>query len=240
MFVRACENAGLDAATLDRPLAQADIAGKVAGRDLILLSVPITAMNEVLEAVVPHLDPETILADVCSVKVQPLRKMLDAYSGPVVGTHPLFGPMIPEGFVPRVAVVPGRGRDEGRLCSMLKKIGFQPFMTTADEHDKAMAYVQGLNFTTTVAFLAAMRQVKDVEKFMTPSLQRRLDSAQKMLTQDRELFETISEANPYTQETVRRFRAMLSIAAGGDLDLLAQRAGWWWRDSETDNRKETK
>lgn len=239
MFVQACSDAGLDVTTLDKPLADADISGRVAGRDVVLLSVPITAMDEVLEAIVPCLDPKTILTDVCSVKVQPVKKMLNAYSGPVVGTHPLFGPVIPKGFVPKVAVVPGRGDCEDRLSDMLQKIGFQPFATTADEHDKAMAYVQGLNFSTTVAFLASMREIPEVEKFITPSLQRRLDSARKMLTQDRELFETISEANPYTQETVRRFRAMLSVAAGGDLDLLAQRAGWWWRETETDNCKET-
>ena len=33
-----------------------------------------------------------ILCDVCSVKVNPLAQMLEAYDGPVVGTHPLFGP----------------------------------------------------------------------------------------------------------------------------------------------------
>ncbi len=53
-----------------------------------------------------------------------------------------------------------------------------------------------------------------------------------MLTQDTELFEIISEANPYLQETNRKFMSYLGLAAGGELDLLADRAQWWWRDNE--------
>jgi prephenate dehydrogenase len=51
-----------------------------------------------------------------------------------------------------------------------------------------------------------------------------------MLTEDTDLFETISESNPHLQETVRQFTSFLNIAAGGDLDLLAEHARWWWRN----------
>jgi prephenate dehydrogenase len=75
-----------------------------------------------------------------------------------------------------------------------------------------------------------MRQIRNIDKFLTPSFQRRLDSAHKMLTEDTDLFETISESNPHLQETVRQFTSFLNIAAGGDLDLLAEHARWWWRN----------
>jgi prephenate dehydrogenase len=96
-----------------------------------------------------------------------------------------------------------------------------------------MAFIQGLNYTTTVAYLAAARDVDGIENFVTPSFRRRLDSAAKMLTKDTELFEVISEANPYMQEVSRKYISYLSLAAGGDLDLLADRAQWWWRSDET-------
>jgi prephenate dehydrogenase len=38
------------------------------------------------------------------------------------------------------------------------------------------------------------------------------------------------DANPYTQDSVRAYRAMLNIAAGGDIELLCERADWWWHD----------
>ncbi|MEF2231102.1 MAG: prephenate dehydrogenase [Pseudodesulfovibrio sp.] len=219
------------------PLHQASsdeaVASALDGCDLLLPCVPVTAMEAVLERMRPHLDDRTILGDVGSVKVLPMRAMLAAHRGPVVGTHPLFGPVIPDGFTPRVAVVPGRATDAeaaARVCALFEACGYRCFTTTAEGHDRAMALVQGLNFTSTVAFLAAARDVEDIENFVTPSFRRRLDSARKMLTMDSELFEVIAEANPFLQETNRKFMSYLSLAAGGDLDLLAERAQWWWRN----------
>ncbi|OGR38994.1 MAG: prephenate dehydrogenase [Desulfovibrionales bacterium GWA2_65_9] len=238
LFVRAFHKAGVAVATLDRPYdpdgTGEAIASALAGAELVLLSVPVTAMRAVAGTVAPFMEPESILADVCSVKVHPLALMLSAYKGPVVGTHPLFGPVIPEGFEPRVAITPGRellGADAaGAVARLFARAGFSPFASTAEEHDRAMATVQGLNFITTVAYLAAARQTPGIEKYLTPSFERRLEAARKMLTQDRELFQLISEDNPFLQETVRHFTAYLDIAAGGDLDLLSARASWWWRD----------
>ncbi len=250
LFVRAFHKAGVAVATLDRPYTDEAVKTALAGAELVLLSVPVTAMRAVAERLAPFMEPAanggSILADVCSVKVHPLALMLGAYKGPVVGTHPLFGPVIPEGFEPRVAVTPGRetlGGEEGgdgggdgggsaakAVSRLFARAGFSPFASTAEEHDRAMACVQGLNFITTVAYLAAARQTPGIEKFLTPSFERRLEAARKMLTQDRELFQLIAEDNPFLQETVRHFTAYLDIAAGGDLDLLSARASWWWRD----------
>jgi prephenate dehydrogenase len=233
LFSRDFAALGCSVARLDRPLTDEAIASALRGCDLLLLSVPVTAMDDVLDRVTPHLEHRTILCDVGSVKVLPMKAMLDRFDGPVVGTHPLFGPVIPEGFTPRVAVVPGRESDAEparRVSALLEACGYTCFDSTAEEHDRAMAIVQGLNFTSTVAFLAAARDVDSIENYVTPSFRRRLDSAHKMLTMDTELFEVISEANPFLQETNRKFMSYLSLAAGGDLDLLSDRAQWWWRN----------
>lgn len=225
---------GCDVAKLDQPLTQAAIQAALTDCDMVLLSVPVTAVKNVLDQLLPFLCAPTILCDVGSVKVSPMKAMKAKYDGPIVGTHPLFGPVIPEGFEPRVAVVPGREADHDaacRVCSLFTACGYTCFESTADEHDRAMAYVQGLNFTSTVAFLAAARNVEGIENYITPSFNRRLDSARKMMTQDMELFEVISEANPYLQEVNRKFMSYLSLAAGGDLELLADHAQWWWRDT---------
>lgn len=232
LFARAFHKAGYAVSTLDRPYSDKDMASVLCGADLVLVSVPVTAMRAVAEQLAPHLKPGAIMADVCSVKVHPVDRMLAAYSGPVVGTHPLFGPVIPEGFEPRVAVTPGRGNEAPAAVSeVFARSGFAPFASTAEEHDRAMACVQGLNFITTVAYLATARQTPGIEKYRTPSFERRLEAARKMLTQDRELFQLISEDNPFMQETVRQFASFVDIAAGGDLDLLSARASWWWRET---------
>jgi len=235
LFVRSFHKAGYAVATLDRPYrpdgTDEAIRAALQDADLVLISVPVTATRAVAETLAPHMPQGAILCDVCSVKVNPLAQMLEAYAGPVVGTHPLFGPVIPEGFEPRVAVAPGRGEGAAEAVSdVFARAGFTPFASTAEEHDRAMAVVQGLNFITTVAYLAAARQTPGIENFRTPSFERRLEAARKMLTKDRELFQLIAEDNPFLQETVRQFTAYLDLAAGGDLDLLSARASWWWRD----------
>jgi prephenate dehydrogenase len=232
LFVRAFRKAGYAVTTLDRPYGDETIGCALEAAELVIISVPVTATRAVAERLAPFMPAGCILCDVCSVKVNPLRQMLEAYAGPVVGTHPLFGPVIPEGFDPRVAVTPGRGeRAPEAVRDVFARAGFSPFASTAEEHDRAMAVVQGLNFITTTAYLAAARQTPGIENFRTPSFERRLEAARKMLTQDRELFQLISEDNPFMQETVRQFAAYLDLAAGGDLDLLSARASWWWRDT---------
>lgn len=202
------------------------------GAEMVLLCVPVTAMEDVISQIKPHMAEGAILADVGSVKVGPMKAMADNYDGPVVGTHPLFGNVIPEGFVPKVAVAPARESDQAaadKVTALFAACGYSCFDTTAEEHDRAMAFIQGLNFTSTVAFLAASRDIGNIKNFVTPSFKRRLDSAKKMLNEDKDLFTTISEANPYLQESNRKLMSYLSVAAGGDLDLLSERALWWWR-----------
>lgn len=231
-----CEKSGILVSRLDQPLEEADLERGLSEVDLVLLCVPVTAMAEVLEKVVPHMGKDTILADVGSVKEEPLRQMRRAWDGPIVGTHPLFGPVIPTDFDPTVALIPGREEDSEAVkavADLIERIGFSGFESTEEEHDRSMAMIQSLNFSSSIAFLACARELPNIEKFVTPSFRRRLDSARKMVTQDRDLFVTISEANQFGHESIRLFRAFLSLAAAGDMDLLAERASWWWRDSNT-------
>ena len=233
LFVRDFLGLGLEVTPLSRPYSDADVRAALDGCDMLLLSVPVTAMDNVLDVMLPHLAKPTILCDVGSVKMHPLRTMLDRYEGPVVGTHPLFGPVIPEGFEPRVAVMPGRQGDDKaaeKVSDLFTRCGYTCFSSTPEEHDRAMALIQGLNYTTTAAYLAAARDLDGIEKFVTPSFKRRLDAGAKMFTQDTELFEIISESNPFLQEVSRKFMSYLALAAGGDLDLLSERAQWWWRN----------
>ena len=65
-----------------------------------------------------------------------------------------------------------------------------------------------------------------------------MDSARKMLMEDGALFEWLFEANPLSQETVRRYRSFLNVAAGGDINVLVQRAQWWWKKVQPRNASE--
>ncbi|NCC26215.1 MAG: prephenate dehydrogenase [Deltaproteobacteria bacterium] len=232
-------SAGATVHFLDRPLTQDKLQAALPGSDIVILSVPIDAVNEVLENIAPHLGPDTILADICSVKTEPVRAMLQAHAGPVVGTHPLFGPSPEPGTPLRVAIVPARNDEAATaMAGLFRAMGHESFITSAEEHDRAMAYVQGLNFATTLAYLASAPQDMDIAKFLTPSFERRLEAARTMCTSDAGMFASMCEANPAMGEILRNFRSFLNIAAGGDLDLLSKRAGWWWQRNNDDGEPE--
>ncbi|WP_243360114.1 prephenate dehydrogenase/arogenate dehydrogenase family protein [Fundidesulfovibrio terrae] len=235
LFVSRCRREGLACFELDAPLeseASREAASRALPRtDMVLLCVPAQAMASVLAQLGPLIPKGSVVADICSVKVRPLEEMMLLHPGPVVGTHPLFGPRPAEGEELRVAVCPGRSEEAARQVEeLMAKLGFAPFRTTAEEHDRAMAYVQGLNFVSTVAYLAAQASHDEFDRFLTPSFRRRLDAAKKLILEDADLFRLIYEANPFSLEAVRSYRNYLNVAAGGDLEVLVERAKSWWKD----------
>ncbi len=229
LFHHLLQSKQVETVVLDKPLNRGDLDSFLPGRDLVILAVPIQAMGQVLSMLTPCLDSRTVLADICSVKVKPLNMMLTAHQGPVVGTHPLFGPQPEPGSELRVSLVPGRDDQAlNEVSELFQRLGLCPFSSTAEEHDRALAYIQGLNYVTTVSYLAAFSPDENIARFMTPSFHRRLQSARKMLTQDGELFTSLFEDNPYCHEAVRHYRSFLNLAAAGEVDLLRGKAGWWW------------
>jgi len=60
--------------------------------DLALVSVPIEQTCDIIEKLSPYLPLNAVLADLTSIKKEPVEKMLACHKGPVTGLHPLFGP----------------------------------------------------------------------------------------------------------------------------------------------------
>lgn len=228
--------AGLGVTGLDQPLTEADLAENCANADLALLCVPARHFEEVVCRLIPYLPEQTILADITSVKEAPMRQMQKHWRGPVVGTHPLFGPAPTAGSDQPVAIVPGvnASRKNGELVAgFFQALGCRTFFTSAEKHDQAMAKIQNMNFITNLAYFAALAGEKELLPFLTPSFDRRKQAAQKMLTEDADMFAGLFEANPHSHEAVRQYRRMLNLAASGDIDLLCHRAQWWFEKEDS-------
>lgn len=223
-------NAGHIVAGIDLPLTDEAFATALDGADAAVLCIPAGALPETLRRLVPHMDGRQVLMDITSVKIRPLEQMEAAYPGPVVGTHPLFGPR-PDTTDLRVCITPGSNAKEGDIAlaeTLFRDMGCTVFRSTAEEHDRAAAAIQSLNFITNLAYFATLAHREELLPYLTPSFRRRLDSARKMLTEDAALFEWLFEANPLSIEAVRRYRSFLNVAAGGDVNILVRQAAWWW------------
>jgi prephenate dehydrogenase len=208
----------------------------VRGAHAVALCVPAKALSGLLDDLASALDPGQILFDITSVKMLPMEAMEAAHRGPVVGTHPLFGPNpAPEDLA--VAVTPGRRAGEAHIRlveDLYAGFGCRVFRTTAEEHDRGVAFVQGLNFISSAAYLASLARRDDVLPFLTPSFRRRLEGARKLLTEDGDMFQGVTAANPMTGDAIHTFRLFLDLVEGGGLSDVLRRARWWYATERPD------
>jgi prephenate dehydrogenase len=66
----------------------------VCQQKIVILCVPISTLKEVLAEIVPVLNEDSVIVDVCSVKVYPTQwmKALLPETVSILATHPIFGP----------------------------------------------------------------------------------------------------------------------------------------------------
>lgn len=151
LFARYLRASGYGVSILDKA-DWAQAASILDNADAVIVSVPIANTLETIESLRPYLTESMLLADLTSVKREPLEKMLSVHQGAVVGLHPMFGPDIAS--MAKQVVVRCDGRFAERYQWLLEQIqiwGAKIYQTTADEHDHNMTYIQALRHFATFA-----------------------------------------------------------------------------------------
>lgn len=178
-----------------------------AGQDIVVLAVPLGSLRAVARAMAAHLRPGALVIDVCSVKAEPLAILREELPATVhaVGTHPLFGPQSGRDGIAglRIAVC---ARESARSLSVARflrrRLRLDVIRTGADEHDRQMAYVQGL--THLLGRVTAAMQLPRLD--LTTASFNHLQRMVEMVRHDTdELFRTIVLDNPYGPEVMRAF-----------------------------------
>ena len=151
LFARYLRASGYPISILDRE--DWDVAEAIlTNADVVIVSVPIANTLKTIERLKSYLTKNMLLADLTSVKREPLAKMLEVHQGPVLGLHPMFGPDIPS--MAKQVVVRCDGRDAEQYQWLLAQIeiwGAKIYQTDAAEHDHNMTYVQALRHFATFA-----------------------------------------------------------------------------------------
>jgi len=179
---------------------------EVAGCDTVMLAVPVQALEHTLADVASHVRPGALVIDVASVKMLPARWMAEALpvGVDIVATHPLFGPQSARrGLEGQPLVIcPVRGEAHHRVAEFGRKLGLKVSVTTPEEHDREMAYVQAL--THLIGRTLVNIRIPD-EELKTDSYQHLLELCALIGDDSEELFFAIQNLNPFAQEITQQF-----------------------------------
>ncbi|MEW5685856.1 MAG: prephenate dehydrogenase/arogenate dehydrogenase family protein [Pseudomonadota bacterium] len=177
-----------------------------AASDVVVVAVPVVAMREVFAAIAPHLRPGALVVDVGSVKVLPSRWMVELLPDHVeiVATHPLFGPQSARTGLAglRFVVCPIRGERHARVAAFGRELGLAVTVTTPEEHDEEMAYVQAL--THLIGRSLVNLGIPD-ERLATQSYQHLLELCGLIGADTFELFTAIQTQNPFAPKIANAF-----------------------------------
>ncbi len=186
------------------------VAELCSGLDMALVSVPIAATVSIITRLAPHLPKDCILADLTSIKEPSVKAMLDNFSGPVLGFHPMFGPDTPTMERQIMVVTPGRERPEDRWpAEQFAAWGGVVVRATAAEHDEIMAVVQALRHFATFTFGRFLYQrrinLNRTLEFSSPIYRLELDMVGRLFAQDPELYSEIIFATPERLNLLRDY-----------------------------------
>ena len=181
---------------MDRPFRS---SRRPAGSSIV--AVPVASTIEVIRAVGPLLTEEALLMDLTSLKEEPVKAMLASSRAEVIGCHPLFGPDAPSLEGQNIVLCPARGgRWLGFLQGIFVKNGARITVTAPAEHDRMMAWVQGLTHLDTLLTGLTLRdsgvEPSELAAFSTPVFRTREAIAAKVFGPRPGLYAAILAENP--------------------------------------------
>ncbi|MCK4797509.1 MAG: prephenate dehydrogenase/arogenate dehydrogenase family protein [Spirochaetes bacterium] len=178
--------------------------------DVVIISVPINVTIKIIERVGPLVKKEGLLMDLTSLKVGPVKAMLQSSSCSVLGAHPVFGPGLKNFKNQTIVLCPARGIKWQRwLEKLLLKNEAKLKICTPSQHDKMMAVIQGMIHFTTITISHVLKEMKiDIAEsldFSSPIYKLRLDMLGRILNQEPRLYGNIEIMNPETPKVLKKY-----------------------------------
>lgn len=224
LFSQVFQNAGHEVLIAGRntPLRKEDIARLA---DVIVISVPIRDTVFVIDEITPLLGEHQILADLTSLKIDPVSAMLRSKARVVV-LHPMFGPTVGTIQGQTIVATPARCHENDLwfFQNIFESQGARVTITTAEEHDRMMAVIQGLTHFKAILLAGTMRRLgispADTESYMSPVYRIETGIAGRLLAQNPDLYADILCMNPQVPSVLdtckQAFDEMFSIVQERD------------------------
>lgn len=198
--------------TVESPYATSVLFEEVAAADVIILAVPLAAYESVLTKLKPLLNPQAVVVDICSVKVQSRDTLLRVLAGHehLLVTHPLFGPeSAATSTAGHTLIVCEATSERAEECVAFceQRLQLQVTRIDAEQHDRVMAYVHVLTFF--VARGLGRMNMPEIP-FKTPSFNELMDLVRLDQKHSDELFATVQQGNPYGEAVRQDFLRTLA------------------------------
>ncbi len=194
----------------------------VAAATVVVLAVPISRLETVLEQIRPHLQAGTVVADVCTVKMYPARKMrqLLPHTVMLLATHPLFGPETLQTTGWKLEGLPlvihPLRMDANRYATVLAELratGLRVVEMDPELHDRLMARSQLLSLLVGVALQQMNLEPTPID---TLGFQKLLE-VRSITGADAFILQDVLRYNPHARQTAERLLEVLhSLLEGED------------------------
>lgn len=179
----------------------------LADADLVLICVPIEYTIEIIKKTAKYISPNTVLADITSIKAPFVQAMLEHHTGPVVGLHPMFGPGVKSFLSQTVVACPGRGMETFQwLLELIKNAGSRLIICSAEEHDNMMVAVQAIRhfstFSLGVYLAKAGFDIGRSLEFSSPIYRLGIDLVSRLFAQDGSMYVDIMLATEERRQAI--------------------------------------
>ncbi|MEZ8029793.1 bifunctional chorismate mutase/prephenate dehydrogenase [Enterovibrio norvegicus] len=188
----------------------------LADAGMVVVTVPINRTDSIIRQL-SNLPDDCILADLTSIKSEPLQAMLESHAGPVVGLHPMFGPDIASLAKQVIVYCDGRNPETYQwLLEQFRIWGASLHRISAIEHDQGMTLIQALrHFTSFVYGLHLAEEnpnLSQLTALSSPIYRLELAMVGRLFAQDAQLYADIIMSSSQNIDMIKRFHARFGDA----------------------------
>ena len=188
--------------------------------DVVIFSVWPSATAAAIREMISYSRTDQLWLEVTSIKAEPVKAML-ASQAEVVGLHPMCAPTVKTLRGQTVIVCPVRvNKWRSWIMEVLRDSQATIKLTTPEDHDHQVAFVQGLPHAAILVMAAVLRRmnvdVSESLEFTSPFYRIAWGLMGRILAQNADLYANIQMLNPNIpiilaalEEEIRRFRELV-------------------------------
>ncbi|MFP4402281.1 MAG: prephenate dehydrogenase/arogenate dehydrogenase family protein [Candidatus Nanoarchaeia archaeon] len=189
---------------------------EVCSCEFVCNAVVVQYFEETMQKILPYLQQDACVFDVCSVKEIPIEIMKQYVPNNchIIATHPLFGPNSGKNGIKGLNMVLINVRASDKILNFFDEMFFEMKLRlhyiTAKKHDEDMAYVQALShfIAQGIKEFGGLRQNTLIT---TQAYESLLDIEENISRDSWLLFESIEKYNNYSKDIRDKFVASLEI-----------------------------